>query len=166
MKITTSKIIIGISIMTITIVMMIINADISANVKAFALILTVPFSIATTLLLLAEEAEKELDEMMINEIAAQPHEAVTRDIKRIDINDFNILFVPEENFDIDTENNIENYINEWVDLLDLRMICTAPVVKTCDIDVQVNEIRESLSKMARDADKRIAELCKIGGDKK
>lgn len=166
MKITTSKIIIGISIMTITIVMMIINADISANVKAFALILTVPFSIATTLLLLAEEAEKELDEMMINEIAAQPHEVVTRDIKRIDINDFNILFVPEENFDIDTENNIENYINEWVDLLDLRMICTAPVVKTCDIDVQVNEIRESLSKMARDADKRIAELCKIGGDKK
>lgn len=166
MKITTSKIIIGISIMTITIVMMIINADISANVKAFALILTVPFSIATTLLLLAEEAEKELNEMMINEIAAQPREAVTRDIKRIDINDFNILFVPEENFDIDTENNIENYINEWVDLLDLRMICTAPVVKTCDIDVQVNEIRESLSKMARDADKRIAELCKIGGDKK
>ena len=166
MKITTSKIIIGISIMTITIVMMIINADISANVKAFALILTVPFSIATTLLLLAEEAEKELDEMMINEIAAQPHEVVTRDIKRIDINDFNILFVPEENFDIDTENNIENYINEWVDLLDLRMICTAPVVKTCDIDAQVNEIRESLSKMARDADKRIAELCKIGGDKK
>ena len=166
MKITTSKIIIGISIMTITIVMMIINADISANVKAFALILTVPFSIATTLLFLAEEAEKELDEMMINEIAAQPHKVVTRDIKRIDINDFNILFVPEENFDIDTENNIENYINEWVDLLDLRMICTAPVVKTCDIDVQVNEIRESLSKMARDADKRIAELCKIGGDKK
>ena len=166
MKITTSKIIIGISIMTITIVMMIINADISANVKAFALILTVPFSIATTMLLLAEEAEKEFDEMMINEIAAQPHEAVTRDIKRIDINDFNILFVPEENFDIDTENNIENYINEWVDLLDLRMICTAPVVKTCDIDVQVNEIREPLSKMARDADKRIAELCKIGGDKK
>ena len=164
MKITTSKIIIGISIMTITIVMMIINADISANVKAFALILTVPVSIATTMLLLAEEAEKEFDEMMINEIAAQPR--VTPDIKRIDSNDFNILFIPEENFDIDTENNIENYINEWVDLLDLRMICTAPVVKTCDIDVQVNEIRESLSKMARDADKRIAELCKIGGDKK
>ena len=164
MKITASKIIIGISIMTITIVMMIINADISANVKAFALILTVPVSIATTLLLLAEEAEKELDEMMINEIAAQPR--VTPDIKRIDSNDFNILFIPEENFDIDTENNIENYINEWVDLLDLRMICTAPVVKTCDIDGQVNEIHESLSKMARDADKRIAELCKIGGDKK
>lgn len=164
MKITASKIIIGISIMTITIVMMIINADISANVKAFALILTIPVSIATTMLLLAEEAEKEFDEMMINEIAAQPR--VTPDIKRIDINDFNILFIPEENFDIDTENNIENYVNEWVDLLDLRMICTAPVVKTCDIDGQVNEIHESLSKMARDADKRIAELCKIGGDKK
>ena len=164
MKITTSKIIIGISIMTITIVMMIINADISANVKAFALILTVPVSIATTMLLLAEEAEKEFDEMMINEIAAQPR--VTPDIKRIDSNDFNILFIPEENFDIDTENNIETYVNEWVDLLDLRMICTAPVVKTCDIDGQVNEIHESLSKMARDADKRIAELCKIGGDKK
>lgn len=153
--------------MTIIIAMVIINAEISANVKAFALILTIPVSIATTMLLLAEEAEKEFDEMMINEIAAhQPCEAVAPDIKRIDINDFNILFIPEENFDIDTENNIENYVNEWVDLLDLRMICTAPVVKICDIDGQVNEIHKSLSKMARDADKRIAELCKIGGDKK
>lgn len=152
--------------MTIIIAMVIINAEISANVKAFALILTIPVSIATTMLLLAEEAEKEFDEMMINEIAGHPHEVSTRNIDRIDINDFNILFVPEENFDIDTENNIENYINEWVDLLDLRMICTAPVVKICDIDGQVNEIHKSLSKMVRDVDKRIAELCKIGGDKK
>ena len=112
----------------------IIMSDVTENVKFLMFILTIPFAIGIVALLIAEKGDVCCD------IEVSP--------------------VATDYDDDDESNEIEVYVDEWIDLLQLDEIDDIYAARIRR-DRQIQNIHQEIHEMAKEADKRIAELCGV-----
>lgn len=115
----------------------IIMSDVTENIKAFLFILTIPFAIGSIALLIAEKGDVRCE---VSSVATD-----------YDNNEIEYHHESDE---------IETYVVEWVELLQLDEIDDIYAARM-ERNRQIQNIHQEIHEMAMEADKRIAELCGV-----
>lgn len=115
----------------------IIMSDVTENIKAFLFILTTPFAIGSIALLIAEKGDVRCE---VSSVATD-----------YDNNEIEYHHESDE---------IETYVVEWVELLQLDEIDDIYAARM-ERNRQIQNIHQEIHEMAMEADKRIAELCGV-----
>lgn len=115
----------------------IIMSDVTENIKAFLFILTIPFAIGSIALLIAEKGD----------VCCEVSSVAT------DYDNNEIEYHHESD-------EIESYVVEWVELLQLDEIDDIYAARM-ERNRQIQNIHQEIHEMAMEADKRIAELCGV-----
>lgn len=115
----------------------IIMSDVTENIKAFLFILTIPFAIGSIALLIAEKGD----------VCCEVSSVAT------DYDNNEIEYHHESD-------EIETYVVEWVELLQLDEIDDIYAARM-ERNRQIQNIHQEIHEMAMEADKRIAELCGV-----
>lgn len=112
----------------------IIMSDVTDNVKMLLFILTIPFAVGSVALLIAERGD------------------VCCDIEADSVD------YDDDETEYSESNEIEAYVDEWVELLQLDEIDDIYAARM-KRNRQIQNIHQEIHEMAVEADKRIAELC-------
>lgn len=131
-----NKMITSIVALAVIITTAIIMSDVTANIKMFMFILTIPFAAGIMALVIADRID------LCNEISENA--TSTLDIEPV---------VPDDD-------DIKVYVDEWVELLHLDEIDEVYAARM-KRNHQIQNIHQEIREMAMEADKRIAELCGI-----
>lgn len=115
----------------------IIMSDVTENIKAFLFILIIPFAIGSIALLIAEKGD----------VCCEVSSVAT------DYDNNEIEYHHESD-------EIETYVVEWVELLQLDEIDDIYAARM-ERNRQIQNIHQEIHEMAMAADKRIAELCGV-----
>lgn len=132
-----NKTIASIIAFTAIIAIAIIMSDVTENIKAFLFILTIPFAIGSIALLIAEKGD----------VCCEVSSVAT------DYDNNEIEYHHESD-------EIESYVVEWVELLQLDEIDDIYAARM-ERNRQIQNIHQEIHEMAMEADKRIAELCGV-----
>ena len=134
-----NKTIASIIAFTAIIAIAIIMSDVTENIKVFLFILTIPFAIGSIALLIAEKEDACYD--------AEVRSVAT------DYDNNEIEYHHESD-------EIESYVVEWVELLQLDEIDDIYAARM-ERNRQIQNIHQEIHEMAMEADKRIAALCGV-----
>lgn len=115
----------------------IIMSDVTENIKVFLFILTIPFAIGSIALLIAEKGD----------VCCEVSSVAT------DYDNNEIEYHHESD-------EIESYVVEWVELLQLDEIDDIYAARM-ERNRQIQNIHQEIHEMAMEADKRIAALCGV-----
>ena len=132
-----NKTIASIIAFTAIIAIAIIMSDVTENIKVFLFILTIPFAIGSIALLIAEKGDVRCE---VSSVATD-----------YDNNEIEYHHESDE---------IESYVVEWVELLQLDEIDDIYAARM-ERNRQIQNIHQEIHEMAMEADKRIAELCGV-----
>lgn len=132
-----NKTIASIIAFTAIIAIAIIMSDVTENIKAFLFILTIPFAIGSIALLIAEKGD----------VCCEVSSVAT------DYDNNEIEYHHESD-------EIETYVVEWVELLQLDEIDDIYAARM-ERNRQIQNIHQEIHEMAMEADKRIAALCGV-----
>ena len=132
-----NKTIASIIAFTAIIATVIIMSDVTENIKVFLFILTIPFAIGSIALLIAEKGD----------VCCEVSSVAT------DYDNNEIEYHHESD-------EIESYVVEWVELLQLDEIDDIYAARM-ERNRQIQNIHQEIHEMAMEADKRIAELCGV-----
>lgn len=126
-------------IFTIVAIILIISADVAANVKMFMALVTLPGAFGMLALLIFDDADFR-DDVAEVEIEASDNETV-------------------ESISVEDE-DIRLYIDEWIELLHLGEV-DQEYMERIRRERQIQNIYQDIHDMAAEANKRIDELCKV-----
>ena len=132
-----NKTIASIIAFTAIIATVIIMSDVTENIKVFLFILTIPFAIGSIALLIAEKGD----------VCCEVRSVAT------DYDNNEIEYHHESD-------EIESYVVEWVELLQLDEIDDIYAARM-ERNRQIQNIHQEIHEMAMEADKRIAALCGV-----
>lgn len=132
-----NKTIASIIAFTAIIAIAIIMSDVTENIKVFLFILTIPFAIGSIALLIAEKGD----------VCCEVSSVAT------DYDNNEIEYHHESD-------EIESYVVEWVELLQLDEIDDIYAARM-ERNRQIQNIHQEIHEMAMEADKRIAALCGV-----
>ena len=132
-----NKTIASIIAFTAIIAPVIIMSDVTENIKVFLFILTIPFAIGSIALLIAEKGD----------VCCEVSSVAT------DYDNNEIEYHHESD-------EIESYVVEWVELLQLDEIDDIYAARM-ERNRQIQNIHQEIHEMAMEADKRIAALCGV-----
>ena len=132
-----NKTIASIIAFTAIIAVAIIMSDVTENIKVFLFILTIPFAIGSIALLIAEKGD----------VCCEVRSVAT------DYDNNEIEYHHESD-------EIESYVVEWVELLQLDEIDDIYAARM-ERNRQIQNIHQEIHEMAMEADKRIAALCGV-----